>query len=114
MGELYTFIFELKSKNWNQSIFDLARSGVTQSEIVTYLNGQIQNDIKAVSSKSDTLNCTGVIYEPISSSKVRLLLSFESNQNISELILFDRIFSGYKQSFTFPELSLQTIPSLKI
>lgn len=112
-AETFTFLFEIQSQNWNQNVFDFARPELTKTEIITYLNGQIKSDLKAISVEKDTLECTAILYEPITTNKIRLLISFEGHQAMREIILFDRVFSGYKQQFSIPELALNTTPTLK-
>lgn len=110
----YYFLFEISTLNWNQSVFDFTQPELTKSEILTYLNGQIVQDLKGVSKSNDSLSCTSVIYEPLSGNKVRLLVGFEAKSDLKEIVFFDRVFTGFKQTFSIPELTIKSTPTLKL
>lgn len=113
LGKDYDFILQIQTKSFNESVVDKARPELTRNEIMTYLNGQIKSDLCGMSIKNDTLSCTGIIYEPISSDRVRILFSIEGKEPLNKIVFQDRIFSGYTQNFGLPELTLKTTPSLK-
>lgn len=108
-----TFMLEFKSAQWNTDMFSY--SDYSKSEMITYLSSTIREDLKGITLKGDSLDCVSIIYEPVLSSRIRLLFTLDSSTDGLAGILFrDRLFSGHPHTFSIQPLTDKLIPSLKL
>lgn len=112
----FDFLLELSSLKPGESIFDVrGEVGSSRSDRVLYFSNSIKNDIKGLTLSGDTVECTGVIYEPTLPQKARILINLEaSKKSIVEIMITERIISGHAFHFKIPELTKKSIPSLKL
>lgn len=116
MDETIDFIVEFTSLKTNISLFDLpGKISSSRADRVMYFSSGIRQDIKVLTLTGDTLECTGVLYEPAAPQKARILVSIEkSKKSMYQLLIKDQMISGEIIRFSIPELTYKTIPTLKL
>lgn len=115
--ELETYLLDLRTEDIRVNLFDLAESSqMSRQEQIIYLNNDIKSDLIAITQKKDTLKCVSVIYEPMISNTIRLLVDFEKPDvgYIMKIIFNDQLISQSEIHFTFEKNYASDFPLLNL